>query len=168
MWCDKSHAHQYLVGGRTAKAQEYLGELCRAICRGLSNKKRYDESVRVCSGRLGLSSLSGFVEFVESGNSSREDCLIKPRERVIHFCDGRMQEPWSKQAKANNSRLFPAHCRDFKHGGDGIARSLIDIESAEDKSIGLLFTGANIRAENLRTRNGVYFRTTFWFCVVLG
>ena len=37
--CDKSHVHQELMAGRASKAAEYPDELCRAICRGLTNQK---------------------------------------------------------------------------------------------------------------------------------
>ena len=50
--CDKSHVHQELMGGRASKAAEYPDELCRAICRGLANQKRYDLSGKVCTGNL--------------------------------------------------------------------------------------------------------------------
>ena len=62
--CDHSHVHQHLVGGRASKAQEYPDELCRAICRGLANQKRYDETGRVCTGRVGLDSLKAIVASV--------------------------------------------------------------------------------------------------------
>jgi hypothetical protein len=60
--CDKSHIHQPLIAGKASKAQEYLDGLCRAICRGLANQKRYDEGGQISSGRLGIDALALFAK----------------------------------------------------------------------------------------------------------
>ena len=54
------------MGGRASKAQEYPEDLCKAICRGLANQKRYDESGRVCTGNLDVEALSSLVETMAS------------------------------------------------------------------------------------------------------
>ena len=64
--CDKSHVHQELMGGRASKAAEYPDELCRAICRGLANQKRYDLSGKVCTGSLDSLSLMSLLEPIDS------------------------------------------------------------------------------------------------------
>ena len=50
--CDQGHVHQRLIGGRGAAAAIYPVKLCRAICRGIANQKRYDAAHRVCSGAM--------------------------------------------------------------------------------------------------------------------
>jgi hypothetical protein len=64
--CDKSHVHQELMGGRASKAAEYPDELCRAICRGLANQKRYDLSGKVCTGSLDYLLLMSLLEPIDS------------------------------------------------------------------------------------------------------
>ena len=50
------------MGGRASKAAEYPDELCRAICRGISNPKRYDLSGGVCTGSIDSLALKSLVE----------------------------------------------------------------------------------------------------------
>ena len=59
--CDKSHAHQPLMGGRASKAQEYTVQLCRAICRGLVKQKEYDRKGKVCIGAIGAKQLKSLI-----------------------------------------------------------------------------------------------------------
>ena len=42
--CKGDHSHVHLVGGRASAAQEYPGDLCDTICRGLAEQKRHDLS----------------------------------------------------------------------------------------------------------------------------
>ena len=60
--CDRSHVHQELMGGRASKVAEYPDALCRSICRGLANQKRYDVSGMVCTGSLNSLSLKSLLE----------------------------------------------------------------------------------------------------------
>ena len=60
--CDHSHVHQELMGGRASKAAEYPDQLCRAICRGIANQKRYDQSGKVCTGNLDSLTLKSLLE----------------------------------------------------------------------------------------------------------
>ena len=57
-----SHVHQELTGGRASKEAGYPDELCRAICRGIANEKRYDLSGKVCTGSLDSLSLKSLLE----------------------------------------------------------------------------------------------------------
>ena len=73
---DRSNKHQDLMRGRASKPAEYPDELCRAICRGIANQKRYDLSGRVCTGSSDSISLKplcgqeGF-QFPEHGDYSK-------------------------------------------------------------------------------------------------
>ena len=59
--CDHSHEHQELMGGRASNAAEYPDVLCRAICRGLANQKKYDASGRVCTGNVDAETPSSLI-----------------------------------------------------------------------------------------------------------
>ena len=119
--CDGSHVHQHLVGGRAAKAQEYPDALCRAICRGLANQKRYDESGQVCSGKLGLNSLKSFLNTV---NARGENHISNPL-RTGHPYPQRL-EPEPSCRGSNIYDSFPNHWRDDKHEEDGTERRSIE------------------------------------------
>ena len=58
MMCDRSHAHQPLIGGRATRAKEYTHELCRAICRGLAKQKLYDRSGKACTSAMQIGQLN--------------------------------------------------------------------------------------------------------------
>ena len=67
--CDKQHVHQQLMGGRGAKAAEYPDALCKAICRGLANQKRYDASGKVCTGPVTANVLQSLMTMIQPGVS---------------------------------------------------------------------------------------------------
>ena len=164
MRCDKSHWHQPLVAGRASKAQEYPDGLCKAICRGLANQKRYDESHQVSSGRMELSSLYAFVDSVtdidhsqkvekvmsvdnEVPSGGRDNCIVKPGE-YVNTMHGAYPEPASRGSKEYDE--FPKHWIDDKHEPDGTARSFIVTPEGEHRTVGMLFTGDNEGAQLLR------------------
>ena len=119
--CDKTHVHQVLMGGRGAKAAEYPDKLCRAICRGLANQKRYDASGKICSGPISSQSLRAFIGSVDGG------------------------------AIPASSDEFPAHWTDKKHEPDGTAHRHIVVDgSVEEASVGQFTTGPNVGADLLR------------------
>ena len=70
--CDHSHVHQELMGGRASSAAIYPDALCRAICRGLANQKKYDRSGKVCTGRLDSIALNSFIHQDGEGNVTSE------------------------------------------------------------------------------------------------
>ncbi len=49
--CPGGHDHVPLLGGRAAAAQVYPNMLCEAICRGVIQQKKHDQSGRVTTGR---------------------------------------------------------------------------------------------------------------------
>ena len=64
--CDKTHAHQPLVGGRASKALEYSYELCHAMIRGLSKQKANDGSGKARTGTMRRSALMLLIASVRS------------------------------------------------------------------------------------------------------
>ena len=77
--CDHSHKHQELMDGGAKNASEYPDALCRAICRGLANQKKYDSSFRVCTGNLDAEALSSLVhaDSVSSVSHSVEELALR-------------------------------------------------------------------------------------------
>ena len=73
--CDRSHEHQQLVGGRGAKAAIYPDKLCRAICKGFANQKKYDQSYKVCSGGMGKEGLESFIGLGNAALESPESLM---------------------------------------------------------------------------------------------
>ena len=137
--CDKSHEHQHLVGGRGKKAAEYPDKLCRAICRGLANQKRYDASGKVCTGGMSASALQSLIASV---NESDESASCK------HIPSGNMITPWSKPCKNNH---FPTHWQHTKHEPDGTCPGHIVTEDVFGESqLGPFSTGINVGAQVLR------------------
>ncbi len=63
--CQGGHRHVHLIEGRAAKAAEYTTELCRAICQGLVDQKRANDSKVVM-----LSSVTLAKEEVQAPNSA--------------------------------------------------------------------------------------------------
>ena len=140
--CDEGHTHQHLVGGRASKAQEYPDKLCRAICRGLANQKRYDEAGVVCTGGLSLNSLKAFANV----NVRRDNCIVKPDGNVI-IPDRPILDPWRQPSKNNQ---FPDHWLDCKHEPDGTAHGYIDTGDDSYREIGELHSGVNVGAQQLQ------------------
>ena len=144
--CDKSHVHQPLVGGRAHKAQEYPSGLCKAICRGISNQKRYDESGRVCTGKLEISSLQALVMSVNEETEKTAQISVGGLSMPGTVPPSGKPEPWRKPCKNNQ---YPSHWRDHKHEADGTARNFIET-GGEENVVGVLTTGVNVGAEVLQ------------------
>ena len=60
--CSGYHAHQPLMGGRARAAQEYTIDLCRAICKGIRDQKKYDQSGKASTSAMTASELKCFVQ----------------------------------------------------------------------------------------------------------
>ena len=59
--CDGGHSHLPLMDGRAAAAQVYPDMLCEAICRGVVNQKKFDNSNIVTTSKLSYVVLKRFV-----------------------------------------------------------------------------------------------------------
>ena len=70
--CDKSHAHQHLVGGRAAAASFYPPQLLRAILQGMAMTRDRAKSVKMIhDSRSDV--LAGFKTYVHAMNRSNQD-----------------------------------------------------------------------------------------------
>ena len=79
--CDRSHEHQQLMGGRTARAAEYPHKRCEAIGRGLAKQLQYNWTGNVCA--IKADDLNTFVENPVNPPESRHVCWNKPGEYGI-------------------------------------------------------------------------------------
>ena len=165
--CDKSHAHQHLMGGSASHAQEYPDELCKAICRGLANQLKYNRSGRVCVNAMTSGDFNSFVEIAV--DSPTPPKLMCSEIGVLHSVDGlvpdqmlashRPDEPFSRGRNKTNPiqpSRFPSHWTDEKHGPDGTARSHLVTDDVRTQDSDAYFSvrvndGANILDQELNS-----------------
>ena len=102
--CDKTHAHQLLMGGRASKAQSYNYELCRAMCRGLSEQKVYDRSGKACTGTLRRQAPKCLSPLSDAGRSPpASPARLFPRfppPHLLALCSGRRSAAGRSESRA--------------------------------------------------------------------
>ena len=102
--CDKTHAHQPLMGGRASRAQEYSYKFCRAMCRGLAKQKQYDRSGKLCVGMMAKIALMFFSLRDEESCAAADAAMMEKEANDRQKYDGAEAKREAREAKIRSRK----------------------------------------------------------------